>query len=132
MTGTDLLMSFLHAEVHEVVDPSEWPPPVKGIAQALGRPLPAYLATGPYPSVSARAADLLQELSSSSRVTQGDSHVLHGRPLTDVFGIVTSTVLELRELARWNLDGYQRPTVPIWATLIKALGYTCLDTILIM
>jgi hypothetical protein len=93
-------MSSLHAVVHEVLDPSEWPPPVKGIAQALGRPLPTYLATGPYPSISARTVDLLKELSDSSclRVTQEDTRVLHGRPLMDVFNIVVSTVLALREL----------------------------------
>jgi hypothetical protein len=127
-------MSSLHAVVHEVLDPSEWPPSVKGIAQALGRPLPTYLATGPYPFISARAVDLLQELSYGSclRVTQEDSRVLHGRPLMDVFDIVISTVLELRELVKWRDDGYRRPTVPLWSTLIKALSHACSDALLIM
>jgi hypothetical protein len=127
-------MSSLHAVVHDVLDPSVWPRPVKGIAQALGRPLPTYIATGPYPSISARAVDLLQELSHSSylRATQGDSRVSHGRPLMDVFDIVVSTVLELRELVKWRDDGCPRPTVPLWSTLIKALGHTCSNTLLIM
>jgi hypothetical protein len=126
-------MNSLHA-VHEVLDPSEWPPPVKGIAQALGRPLPTYLATGLYPSISPRTVDLLKELSDSSclRVTQEDTRVLHGRPLMDVFDIVVSTVLALRELVKWRHDGCPRPTVPLWSTLIKALGHACSDTLLIM
>jgi hypothetical protein len=128
------LMNSLHAVVHEIGDPSEWPPPVKGIAQSLGRPLPAYLSTAPYPFVSAGAVDLLQELSYSSclRVTQEDNRVLHGRPLMDVFDIVISTVSDIRELVKWRDDGCPRPTVPLWSSLIRALGYACSDTMSIM
>jgi hypothetical protein len=89
---------------------------------------------GPYPFVSAGAVDLLQELSYSSclRVTQEDSRVLDGRPLTDVFGIVISTVLGLREPVKWREDGCPRPTITLWSTLIKALAHACSEALLIM
>lgn len=123
--------------VHRIVDSSEWPSPVKQIAQALGQSLPAYLATGPYPSsVSTRAASLLHELSESPflQVTREDhlQSPSNASPLADVFDIVLSTVSELRELVKCKEHGCQRPTVPLWSTLIKVMGHACSQGVSIM
>ena len=119
--------------VYNVIDPSEWPSTVKGIAQGLGQPLPAYLTTPLHPSVSSRASGLLKELSSSSflRVTTEYDQVSDRNLLADVVDIVLSTVADLRELVKCNAYG-PRPTVPLWSTLIKALGHACSDDISIL
>jgi hypothetical protein len=57
-----LSITSLHGVGHQIVHPSEWPSPIKGIAQTLGRPLPTYLATEPHPVVPGRASSILQEL----------------------------------------------------------------------
>jgi hypothetical protein len=124
-------MTFLHGVGHQIVHPSEWPSPIKGIAQTLGRPLPTYLATEPHPVVPGRASSILQELHCGS-FRSNDSQVSEEMRLKGVFDIVLSTVAELRELVKRNEDGYLRPTVPLWSTLIKAIGHACSDEISIL
>jgi hypothetical protein len=123
-------MTFLHGVGHQIVHPSEWPSPIKGIAQTLGRPLPTYLATEPHPVVPGRASSM-QELHCGS-FRSNDSQVSEEMRLKGVFDIVLSTVAELRELVKRNEDGYLRPTVPLWSTLIKAIGHACSDEISIL
>jgi hypothetical protein len=125
-----LSMTSLHGVGHQIVHPSEWPSPIKGIAQTLGRPLPTYLATEPHPVVPGRASSILQELHCGS--FRNDSQVSEETRLKGVFDIVLSTVTELRELVKWNEDGYLRPAVPLWSTLIKAIGHACSDEISIL
>jgi hypothetical protein len=121
--------------LHDVVDAFGWPSSVGHIAHLMGRPLPAYLAAGPYPSVSARTSGLLHEIRSSillRTVTQDDSNPCHSRPLTDVFDIVLSSVSELRDLIQQNDFGCPRPTVPLWSSLIRVLGRACSEDASVM
>ena len=120
--------------LHNILDSSQWPLPVKTIAQALERSLPSYVATGPYPFVSARATSLLNELSSSPllRVTREDILTLKEKPLADVFDIILSTVIDLRELAKCEPYRGPRSTIPLWSSLMKALGYACSNAISIV
>ena len=123
-----------HPVLHDILDSFQWPLPVKTIAQALERPLPSYFVTGPYPFVSARASSLFNELSSSPllRVTREDIPTSDEKPLKEVFDITLSTVIDLRELAKCEHSGGPRPTVPLWSSLMKALGYACLEDISIV
>jgi hypothetical protein len=120
--------------LYHVADPSEWPSPVKEIAQTLERPLPAYLATGPYPSMSVRASRLFQELicSPSLPLAEDESQTLDSRPLSDVLDIVLSTVSELRDLTQMTGYGCPRPTIPLWFSLIRTLGYACSEDMSVM
>ena len=126
-----LSMISPHGVGHQIVHPSEWPSPIKGIAQILGRPLPTFLATEPHPLFPGRASSILQELHSGS-FRANSSQVCEETRLKCVFDIVLSTITELRELVKWNEDGYLRPAVPLWSTLIKAIGHACSDEILIL
>ena len=123
-----------HRIIHHVADSSDWPSPVKGIARALGRPLPTYTHTGPHPFVSTNASNILRELSCGEFRRVSGENLLNSdeKWLNDVPDIVSPTVAELRELAKWNNNGYPRPTVPIWSTMIKAVGRACSDDISIM
>ena len=90
--------------------------------------------TGPLPYVSAKASSILHELSGNDFGRVAGEDVLNSdeNRLNDVFDIVLSTVSELRELAKWNDNGYSCPTVPMWSTVIKAVGHACSDDISIM
>jgi hypothetical protein len=120
--------------LHHVADVLEWPSPVKEIAQTLERPLPAYLATGPYPSVSVRASGLFQELICSPLLgaPEDESQTLNSKPLLDVLDIVLSTVSELRDLTQMTGYGCPRSTTPLWSSLIRTLGYACSEDMSVM
>jgi hypothetical protein len=120
--------------LHYVVDASGWPSPVKRIAQVLERPLPAYLATGPYPFVTSRTSSLLLELVRSPllQTTSNESVFFDSRPLSDVFDVVLSTVFELRDVIQKRDYGCPRQTMPLWSSLIRTLGYACSEDMSVM
>jgi len=66
------------------------------------------------------------------RVTREDILTLKEKPLADVFDIILSTVIDLRELAKCEPYRGPRSTIPLWSSLMKALGYACSDVISIV
>ncbi|THH07506.1 hypothetical protein EW146_g9301 [Bondarzewia mesenterica] len=120
--------------LHHVSTASEWPAPVRHISKLLQRPLPAYLATGPYPFVSELASGLLQELSDSPllRTERDEPEILDAAPLSDMLNTLLTTVCELRYLVEVNDDYGPRKTLPLWFTMFKFLAFVCSKDLCIM
>ena len=128
-------MRSSYAILHDVEDASQWPFPVKQFAELLNQPLPAYIATGPYPFVSTRASDLVRELAqSTSQPIEQDasSDCLRSSPLANVFDTVLSTVFELRDLAKIKGYGFPCPTVPLWSSLIQSLAFAVSEDLCVL
>ncbi|KAL6308097.1 hypothetical protein BKA93DRAFT_599225 [Sparassis latifolia] len=111
---------------HDIADSSEWPPQAQEVALLLSQPLPEYISTGPWPSVSPIATHLLDELRQDTPYQEAlkPSGQFVSR-VHEVFDLVLSTVAALRELESLEDCGRPRPTVTLWSSLFKGIGMAC-------
>jgi hypothetical protein len=108
-----------------------WPLAVQEVSQLLARPPPQWLKTGPYPFTSHSASLLLPVLSDNVTGTDVSDDMEVDEPrLRDVFDLVLSTTSLLGYFSQKS--HYTRPTIPLWSTMIRALGRTCYPDALIL
>lgn len=110
-------------------NPSEWPPQVRNLNELCSRPLPSWLAHGPYPSTSSRNASLIAELTASATILSRDQRYDDGEMLAadedpglDSFTHILDTVANLRASLREDAFGERPDTLPFWYTFLRAIG----------
>jgi len=123
--ATQRLIDAHNVSLELVSHTDNWPPAVQQLSQLLAKPLPSWLKTGPYPFTSHRSSPLLPLITEAVQsIDLVDNMEIEEPRLQDVFDLVLSTTSLLRELRRRG-NCYQRPTLPLWSTLIRSLGRTC-------
>ncbi|OBZ71171.1 hypothetical protein A0H81_08664 [Grifola frondosa] len=121
-----------YPEYHYILDPSQWPSPVRCLALTLSQPLPACLtAVESDVSVLTEPSTPVNEpfsrFPSNPAFSPCQRDCSRHLKLKGIFDTVLSTVVGLRQLAAQQSYGNACPTIPLWYSLMKAIGMASLE-----
>ncbi|KAJ7463535.1 hypothetical protein B0H11DRAFT_1922977 [Mycena galericulata] len=106
--------------VHSIEDWALWLPELSLIRCTLAAPLPAWCATGPYPSVSSGNLPLVSEIPKPATLLDTDCC---DTLLSEAFNLVLSHVSDIRSLIVYY--GPSRSAVPFVSSLMRVLAQMC-------